>query len=381
MKRILLSSACIVGFAGAAAADGHASVTFNGDAELGYNDDFNAGIFWSLGLTLGASATLDNGLTAAISGDVELNNNVGSALNSASLSTSTFDGNAVTIDDLVVSLSSDTASLSFGDVAPAAESMYTSAVTNIEADSFYDEDAVAGVDGDAVILGTATFGATSVGLSYGVGDTNGGTSDDDLDGLQLVVNTSFANVDLSMGYQEATLIGPTTGGVTTPSTETFAISASTTLSGFDVGVAYADDSVETSMGVQVGYTVGNITGTVFYVANDVAAKDNYGVAVDYVAGPLTLGALYHDGNDEDIQVNATYDVGNGLNVFAGYRDEGSIVVDDEYFYIGGDYDLGGGGNLRVSYADTGAGVGTTLDELGAAEDVKDGTTIALSFAF
>ena len=83
----------------------------------------------------------------------------------------------------------------------------------------------------------------------------------------------------------------------------------------------------------------------------------------------------------------TYDAGNGLNFFAGYRDEmdNAAGVDQaQIFYVGADYDLGGDATLRVSYADVNrgaAGVDSTLDELGAAEDVKEGATIAVSFSF
>ena len=361
MKRILLSSAVIVAFAGAAAADGHAAVSFGGDAELGYNDDFDAGMFWSFGLTVAGSATLDNGLTASISGDVELNN-----------SNSTFDGNEVTIDDLVLGLSSDTASLTFGDTAPAADALWNSPVTNLDADDFNDED---DIGDDGVLIGRVTLGAAEVGVSYYVVDSND-TPDDDVTGLQVGANATFGTVDMSFGYQDDD----------NGNGEIYAIGASTTFAGATVGLGYASiDGGEESLGIQASYTFGSVTGTVFYVAQDIN-DDNYGVAVDYASGPVTLGARYHDGNDEEMAIDATYDVGNGLSLFGGYLDEmeNSAGVDgSSYFYVGGDYDLGGGANLRVSYADidTGAGDDLTRDELGAAEDVKEGTTVALTFEF
>jgi hypothetical protein len=358
MKNILLATTAIVAFAGAAFAEGHTGVSFAGDAEIGYNDDFDAGMFWSLGLGVSGAAELDNGLTASISGDVELNN----------AANSTFDGNAVTIDDLVIGLSSDTASLRFGDTAPAADKLYSSAVTNIEDDGFFDE---GDLGEDAVLIGEMTFGETTVGLSYNINDTNGG-ADDDLSNLQVGANTTVGLVGLSLGYQEQDGIAP----------ELLALSATTTLSGVDLGLAYANNNSAgtSSMGIQAGYTFGSVTAAVFYVSNDGGREDNTGVSINYAAGPVTVGVLYHDGNDEDFQLNTTYDLGNGLNVFAGYRDEGSIA-DDTSFYVGGDYDLGGGANLRISYADAGAGVTTALDELGAAEDVKNGATVAVSFTF
>jgi outer membrane protein OmpU len=356
MKNILLASTAIVAFAGAAFADGHTGVSFAGDAEIGYNDDFDAGMFWSLGLGVSGAAELDNGLTASISGDVELTN------------ATTFAGNAVEINDLVIGLSSDTASMTFGDTAPAADKLYSSAVTNIEDDGFNDE---GDFGEDAVLIGEMTFGETTVGLSYAINNTNGGV-DDDLSNLQVGANTTVGSVGLSLGYQEEDGTAPAL----------LALSATTTLSGVDLGLAYAsNDTADTSsIGIQAGYTFGSVTAAVFYVSNDGGRDDNTGVSINYAAGPVTVGVLYHDGNDEDLQLNATYDLGNGLNLFAGYRDEGS-VVDDTSFYIGGDYDLGGGANLRMSYADAGVGVTTALDELGAAEDVKNGATVAVSFTF
>ena len=354
MKSILLTSTALVAFAGAAVAGGHEGVSFSGDAELGYNDEFDNGVFWSVGLGVSAAMDLDNGITATLSGDVELNG-----------TNSTFDGNDVSIDDLVFGMATDTASLTFGDTAPAADALYSSAVTNVDADGFYDE----GDWGeDGVLIARMSFGASEVGVSYHVFDTNGG-ADSDLDGLQIGANTTFGSVGLSFGYQEAV------GAVDA----IMAVSATAAVAGIDLGLSYADDGTETSTGVQAAFTFGDVSATVFYVSNDVN-DDNYGVAVAYASGPLTVDALYHDGNDEDMQINATYDMGNGLSVFGGYRDEGS-ADDDTYFYVGGDYDLGGGANLRVSYADAEAAVGTALDELGASEDVKNGTTIAVSFTF
>lgn len=354
MKRILLSSACIVGFAGAAAADGHSSVSFGGDAELGYNDDFNDGMFWSFGLSVSGSAELDNGLTATISGDIDIDDD-----------DATFASRNVEISDLVIGLSSDTASLTFGDTAPAADALYSSAVTNMDADGFAEQ---GGIE-DGVLIGRMSFGEAEVGVSYFVVDSNG-PADDDLTGLQVGANATFGTVDLTFGYQDSDVAGG----------EVVAFGASTTLGGATVGLGYASsDAGIDSLGVQAAYTFGQVTGTVFYVAQD-GVDDNYGVALDYANGPVTFGVLYHDGNDEDLQLNATYDVGNGISLFGGYRDEGNIA-DDTYFYLGGDYDLGGGANLRVSYADASAGVATALDELGASEDVKVGTTIAVSFEF
>ncbi len=413
MKRILLTSTALVAFAGAAAAE----VTFGGDAELGYNDDFSGGIFWSFGLTVNGSMELDNGLKASISGDVELVNapevdDQGTfdpsddvVINGSG--SSAFDGNDVQIDDLVISLSSDNASLTFGDTAPAADALYSSAVTNIDADGFNDEGDLNDASGnsieDGVLIGRVKFGASEVGVSYAVANSNDASIDDDLEMLQVGANTTLGNFDISFGYQEAVQgFSGNVGGVSTPnSPEIYALSASTTFGGAKVGLAYAKSSGTnaaggavslTSIGVQAAYTFDAITATVFYSTNDLKGgtgtwDDNYGIALDYASGPLTVGFLYHDGEDEDMQLNVAYDMGNGLSLFGGYRDEGENGADvqqGKYTYIGGDYDLGGGAAVRVSYADVDAGPGgvaTARDELGKSEDVKEGVTVSVKFKF
>jgi len=356
MKNILLASTAIVAFAGAAYAEGHTGVSFSGDAEIGYNDDFDDGMFWSFGLGVTGTMELDNGLTASISGDIDIDD-----------SAETYGSRDIEMSDLVISLSSDMASLTFGDTAPAADALYSSAVTNMDGDGF-NEAEDNGEDG--VLIGRMSFGEAEVGISYSVFNSNGAVNDD-IAGLQVGANASFGTVDLTFGYQDADNFDG----------EIVALGASTTLGGATVGLGYSStDGGTDSIGIQAAYTFGAVTATAFYVAQD-PVDDNYGIALDYESGPITVGALLHDGNDEDMQINATYDMGNGLNLFAGYRDQKGLA-DGDAFYVGGDYDLGGGANLRVSYAEAGSGyTGDDLEELGAAEDVKVGTTVALSLAF
>ena len=381
MKRILLASTAAVALAGAAHADGHTGISFGGDAELGWNGAVDNGVFWSLGLSVSGSAELDNGLTATISGDVEF---VSDADQATPVANSTFDGNDIEIDDLVIGLASDTASLKFGDTAPAADAIYKSPVTNVDGDGFNDEgDAGAALDEDGVLIGRATFGETEVGMSYWVFATNDAPGNDDLKGLQIGASTTVGSANLVFGYQEAADFD---GDGTDDISQIVALGASTTLGGAEVGFAYAStDGGTDSIGVQAAYSFGDVTATVFYVSQD-PVDDNYGIAVDYASGPVTVGFYYHDGNDEETAINVTYDVGNGLTLFGGWLDEGEDSAGDSgssYFYVGGDYDLGGGASLRVSYADVSEGDvnGLTNDELGAAEDVKEGTTVAVSFAF
>ena len=255
MKSILLTTTAIVAFAGAAAADGHLGMSFAGDAELGYNDEFDSGIFWSLGLTMTGSAELDNGLTASISGDVELINDpeLNDADEIVNNPSSAFDGNDVEIDDLVISFGNDQAMVKFGDTAPAADSIYSSAVTNIDADAFADEDDVD--NEDAVLIGSATFGETTVGLSYAIVESNT-DPDDDLVGLQVGATTTLGNFTVGFGYQEQVDGQPSSIGDTDidDSPEVYALSVSTTFSGLDLGLSIAEASGEDDMGEDVSLT-------------------------------------------------------------------------------------------------------------------------------
>ena len=95
MKNILLTTTALVAFAGAAAADGHTSVSFSGAASAEYNS--LGGFNTDADLDATMSAELDNGLTGSTTLSFDTANYAGEATKSGSLT-----------------LSSDTASLSFG---------------------------------------------------------------------------------------------------------------------------------------------------------------------------------------------------------------------------------------------------------------------------
>lgn len=352
MKSILLTSAAIVAFAGAASAKGHASVTFNGDAELGYNDDDQDGIFWGMGLSVTGTAALDNGLTAGISGDVEFAN---------SGQGSTYGGNSIEIDDLVISLKNDTAGLYFGDTNTAAASMW-SGVTNMNEDGFQENDD--GTNEDAVLRGEVSFGAVETMVSYYMASAT-----NELVGLSFGAKASLGSVTLVAAYQEDTTAAET--GVAL--NDIFGLSASMSLGGADVVLAYSDDNGDASTGIQVTYPVGAVTLKAFYVMED-AVDDNYGLEVAYSSGPLSINAHYHDGDDEETALQGSYDMGNGVVINAGFVDTDG---GDGGTYIGADIDLGGGASLLLSFGDA----DTEGDDEFGAQDYKDGMTVKVSMSF
>jgi len=370
MKRILLSSAAIVAFAGAAAAEGHVGVSFSGDAEIGYNDDAlgdNDGFYSELDVTIGFAAELDNGLTAAASIDFEdLANGGGN------------DG-----ADYELSLTSETAGLFYGDTNFAAQNVWVAA--GDMAGDFFSE-----ADGEEALRGEVTFAGVEAQVSYALSNADGTrvglVRDGDLDQLSIGVSADVGNFNVIAAYQEASEVvdgahNSTNGDFNEG--ETYGISVSTSFGGADVRLAYAetDDNVgdgtgvdEDSIGLSVSYPFGPVTVDASYAVNDVA-DDRWDLAVTYEDGPIAVTASVDE--TEEFAVEGSYDVGSGLVVYAGFITDDETDLGSRY-YIGGEYDLGSGAMLTVSFAEDDDDADG--DEIGA-QEYQRGTTVELSFEF
>lgn len=370
MKRILLASASIVAFAGAAAAE----VTFNGEAALGYNDtdaiseaDDDQGFYWDAELGITLTQELDNGLVAAatVTSDVVDNQLEGD----------------IFAEGFVLSLTSETAGLFFGDTDMAANLRWDG-VSEMEQDNFSE------TDGETVLRGDFMAYGLDVSLSALVDDTTdaeflsdeeGGEevgivgADDSLDQYSVGVAGTFGAFEMTAAYQ-AEEDDFTQAGDDFVSDEIFGISVGTAFAGADVDVAYARNmnTDEDSTGIEVAFPVGPVTLGAFYVAES-AQDDGYGVAVDYVSGALTVTSAWENVDDEeDWAIEAGYDMGMGLNFYAGVADAG-----DDY-YVAGGYDLAEGAQLLVSYAEDDDD--DSEDEIGDPE-YQEGTTVEVSFEF
>ncbi|PSK88250.1 porin-like protein [Limimaricola soesokkakensis] len=366
MKRILLASASIVAFAGAAAAE----ISFNGEAALGYNDtesvsetDDDDGFYWDAELGITFSQELDNGLTAAatVTSDVVDNQLEGD----------------IFAEGYVLSLTSETAGLFFGDTDMAANLRWDG-VSEMAHDGFSE------TDGETVLRGDFMAYGFNVSLSGLVDDTTDGNIEpvgDTLDQYSVGVAGSFGAFEMSAAYQEKETdfseAVALDNGDYNPN-EIFGISVGTAFAGADVDVAYAreEDAVtgdaEDSTGIEVAFPVGPVTLGAFYVAES-DQDDGYGVAVDYVSGALTVSTAWENVDDsEDWAIEAGYDMGQGLNFYAGVADAG-----DDY-YVATTYELAEGAQLLVSY-----GVDDnddSEDEIGDPE-YQEGTTVEVSFEF
>lgn len=350
MKRILLSSAAIVAFAGAAAAEGHTGVTFSGDAQLGYNDDAagdNDGFYSELDVTIGFAAELDNGLTAAASVDFE--DLAGDGSN---------DGN-----NYELSLTSDNAGLYYGDTNFAAQNVWVAAGP-MGNDDFSE------ADGEEALRGEVSFGGVSAQVSYVLADADAVRATDDLDQLSVGVSGDFGNFNVVMAYQEAADGDYATANGDFNNDEVFGISVGTTLGAADVRLAYAESEGDDSMGISVSYPAGPVTVDAGYATNS-DADDDWDLSVTYADGPISVTASTDE--ESDWALEGSYDVGSGLVAYAGIVDAG----DD--FYVAADYDLGSGASLLVSFVEDG-GDANGDDEVGA-NDYQIGTTVELSFAF
>ena len=356
MKRILLTSTALVAFAGAAAAD----ISFSGESEFSYNsfDSFSA----SVSATAAGSAALDNGITASASITVEV---------TGDSSSTDFD---VTGGD--ITLSSDSASITYHIGMDGTGAAYLGdplgkqgTLTNIFESSSADTE-------DAGISASATLGGATISMSINASND-----------YQIGVSTDLGGTDLGLGFIEDTgTFGVTLAGSASAvdyslafgSNDTYGLSASTTAGGADLSLDFGD------AGWEIGASMAMGPATVGLTMDDAS---DWEVSLDTSLEGVDLGFTFDESSDWTMSagvssgdvtvdfgtdsasawsIDATYDMGNGVTAGAG-TDSGS----DQYVEV--DYDLGGGANLSLDYA--------TDDDINPDEDIREGTTVAVSFSF
>jgi hypothetical protein len=346
MKNILLASTALVTFAGAAAAEGHTSFSFGGEASAEYNSE--TGYTTDAELTASMSAALDNGLTAAASITFE----------------SAAGGDTVDATHGSISLSSDTASLTFG-------TGVVGAVRTISGDDYAigtgddaaipdgEFDGIVGTIamGDANVIisvplneGFAGTGTVEVGVSTSAGGWNLGLAVTDDGGYTMVADGTAGGADVNFGMSSDSEWDL---GVSLPAGP-LTVSASTDeASAWTVGAAYTADGV--SAGIEVN------------------SDDTWDLTVGYTGGGVVVSAEFDQAST--MTLGATYDMGNGVTLGAGI--EGA----DSEAYAFAEVDLGGGASAFFDYS------GNTVlvdgfEDVGPSErDIADGTTVGVSFAF
>ena len=337
--------------AGVAAAE----VTFSGTANFGYNDtDATTGTsvgaaFSDIDLNIDFSQELNNGYTAAASFEFD----VAKADQGASFNAS----------DAVISLTNADSGIHYGDTKHGAENAW-SAVGSMDNDDFR----VA--DGEMVTRADMTLGGAKIGISLG-DDTN--ISGTEKDYISLGITGSAGSFSYALAHQNAntTTVDLDDNSAFTQQATT-GVRVSTTLGGATVALGYAKNDNGGSTGIEVSYPMGALTTTASYVQEGAAnAENRWDVKVAYAEG--ALGVTVATDESQDWNVDVSYNMGNGMNLFVGADDGGKDT------YAGVSYDLGGGASLLASYAND-SDNDDTDDEVGA-KDYKEGMTFQLSFAF
>ena len=337
--------------AGVAAAE----VTFSGTAKFGYNDTDHAtgasvgAAFSDIDLNIAFSQELNNGYTAAASFEFDVANaDQGASFNAS---------------DAVISLTNADSGIHYGDTKHGAENAW-SAVGSMDNDDFR----VA--KNEMVTRADMTFGGAKIGISLG-DDTN--ISGTEKDYISLGITGSAGAFSYALAHQNentATLDPVDNLAATQPATT--GVRVSTTLGGATVALGYAKNDDGGSTGIEVSYPMGALTTTASYVQEGAASAENkWDVKVAYAEG--ALGVTVATDESQDWNVDVSYDMGNGMNLFVGADDGGKDT------YAGVSYDLGGGASLLASYAND-SDNDDTDDEVGA-KDYKEGMTFQLSFAF
>ena len=290
MKRILLASASVFAFAGAAAAE----VTFSGEANAELNNEF--GFSTDAEITAALTQELNNGLTATAEVTLDA------------------DGNEVSYGS--ISLTSDTAGITFGTGIHGAA---FSAVSDTIGIGDGDE----GVDG---VNGYVMFGEATVFLSLPI---NEGQTDIASDDIEIGVTSVVGGWTVGLGYAANNV-----------DDNGFVVKGSGSVAGLDLTVAAGQVDDETVWDVAASYPVGPVT-----LGATIDSGEAWEVSVGYAEGAIAIDAAFD--SDEDWSLEASYDMGNGLVAYAGIVDAGND------YYVGGAYDLGGGASFYASYVEDG----------------------------
>ena len=360
MKRILLTSTALTMTAGIAAAD----VSVSGSFKLGFNDTAangttapiaagytvdpatgvptanvvtaasadwrtskNHGVYNDAGITFAMSSTLDNGMAAGITVDM----NGGDTTNNAA-------------DSYTLSLASDALSVSFGTVEYSARSNWASA-GDMATDGWFNQNA----SGGNVLKADASVGGLAISASAQV-----------TTGAKAAPNPVSISVGGSLGG--ASYVIASEGSM-------MGVSTTSSLGGSTVTVGYSTDGTDTSTGVKIAYPAGAITTTASYVVESAAATvDAWNVSAAYSAGGTAVTFSTDEASVNKLEGSTTI---GAATVSAGLADN----FDDMYLAVSNS--LGGGAAIMASYAvDGGTPAG---DEVGAG-DWQEGLTVELTFA-
>ena len=335
MKRILLTTTALTMSAGIAAAD----VSVGGAAKLGFNDTDatkagdKLGVYSDVDVTFAMSSTLDNGMAASVTVDVDGD----TALNAQ--------------DSYALALTSDALSVSYGSVEHAAITAWSSG-GDMRTDGWFNQNN----DGGNVLKADVSLGGLAVSASAAIDQGVGGVG-------ALNAAPGAVSIAVSGSLGGASYVIANEGS-------RMGVSATTAVGGSTVTSAYSTDGTETSTGVKIAYPLGAVTTTVSYSLES-KTGDTWDIAAAYSAGGVT--ATFKTSEADNNSLEGTIAVSDNVAVAAGATDS----FDDIYLSVTNT--LGGGATIMASYAVDGAN-NDAADEVGG-PDLQEGLTVELKFAF
>jgi hypothetical protein len=315
--------------------------------------DNNYGIYNDAGITFAMSSTMDSGMTAGVTVDM----NGGDTTNNA-------------VDQYTLSLASDALNVSFGTTEYSAITNWVSAGA-MGTDTWANQNA----DNKNVLRADVALGGLAI--SAGTSVTTGEKAAPDAVSITIGGSLGGASyVIASEGAKMGVSVTNAIGRATLTTAYSTAPSIVTTGTGYNaVNTAHAT-SMNTSTGVKISYPAGAVTTTASYVMESngtgqtTALKDTWDVSAAWSSGATSVTFSTDEGSDNKIEGSTT--LATGVTVAAGLAD----AFEDMYLAV--TTDLGGGATILASYAvDAGA---NAADEVGAG-DWQEGLTVELKFAF
>ena len=289
MKKILLATTALVGFAGAASAE----VTISGSAEMGIAGGNRGAVtqFWTqIDATFSMSGTTDGGLTFGADIDLDESDGRNTTIFPTIGASPAFAG--LTQGGETIFISGSFGKITMGDTDGAldwaAQEIYMGSAIADDHSSHAGAYAFTGLDGTAggqIARYEYSFGSFAAAVSAEI-DTS--PANNDVFGVGVKYSGDFGGtaVGFGLGYQDNSVV------------QVWAASANATMSnGIAINVGYADfDTIGTWAGIGVGYTTGALL-----------------VQANYGAYDLTGG-----GTVDGWGLVANYDLGGGAVVMAGY---------------------------------------------------------------
>jgi hypothetical protein len=315
--------------------------------------DNNYGIYNDAGITFAMSSTMDSGMTAGVTVDMNGNDTTNNA-----------------VDQYTLSLASDALNVSFGTTEYSAITNWVSA-GDMGTDTWANQNA----DNKNVLRADVALGGLAI--SAGTSVTTGEKAAPDAVSITIGGSLGGASyVIASEGSKMGVSVTNAIGGATLTTAYSTAPSIVTTGTGYNaVNTAHAT-SMNTSTGVKISYPAGAVTTTASYVMESngtgqtTALKDTWDVSAAWSSGATSVTFSTDEGSDNKIEGSTT--LATGVTVAAGLAD----AFEDMYLAV--TTDLGGGATILASYAvDAGA---NAADEVGAG-DWQEGLTVELKFAF